>query len=492
MLEGYKKQCENFVKQWLKDNTSYNANVVLLDYEDWEENFEVSVVHKLGFKLSEKTVAGKKSIYGGKVYLREVEYKDAIEKLGTEEFINERTFRALSTHAQKAQYGEMETTVRRITTDISYGRECQKCWGKGQCQCRECSGGGSMPCNRCNGSGKVYADSTYKLCNRCSGRGMTNCSYCSGRGWAKCTDCNGEGHLVDTAVFEFRDEPLYYISSKIDNRAEKALSRIGAENFDIIVSKIELKSFKDKFDEREIIKTYKLNVPFAKFNLTINDEKYQWFVYGKTIQVYENGNILKALLDNNVKALERLSKKAWFMPMLIQNKAVKNITNAKFVRDIAKNGNFEKDKNSLKINRENNKKMTNNELFDWQFIQIIFASLHRIVNIYFTRVYILWLCLAIITSLCVLKVTDSIIISFFTLLVSMFLFLGICTWIHTTIALKLCWGKDLQYWAKRYCKRNIIQKALDFILEHWILSTVITLIVLTIVSLAFNSALTLF
>ena len=300
---------------------------------------------------------------------------------------------------------------------------------------------------------------------------MTNCSYCSGRGWAKCTDCNGEGHLVDTAVFEFRDEPLYYISSKIDNRAEKALSRIGAENFDIIVSKIELKSFKDKFDEREIIKTYKLNVPFAKFNLTINDEKYQWFVYGKTIQVYENGNILKALLDNNVKALERLSKKAWFMPMLIQNKAVKNITNAKFVRDIAKNGNFEKDKNSLKINRENNKKMTNNELFDWQFIQIIFASLHRIVNIYFTRVYILWLCLAIITSLCVLKVTDSIIISFFTLLVSMFLFLGICTWIHTTIALKLCWGKDLQYWAKRYCKRNIIQKALDFILEHWILST---------------------
>ena len=150
MLEGYKKQCENFVKQWLKDNTSYNANVVLLDYEDWEENFEVSVVHKLGFKLSEKTVAGKKSIYGGKVYLREVEYKDAIEKLGTEEFINERTFRALSTHAQKAQYGEMETTVRRITTDISYGRECQKCWGKGQCQCRECSGGGSMPCNRCN------------------------------------------------------------------------------------------------------------------------------------------------------------------------------------------------------------------------------------------------------------------------------------------------------------------------------------------------------
>ena len=479
MIQGYKQQCENFVRQWLKENASYNDSVILDNYNDWEENFEVRVIHKLGFNLSRKIRASKKGSYGEKIYLRETEYEDAIRKLAYDELASEKTFRGLSNNAQKAQYGEIDTLIRRFATDIQYGYECPKCWGKGQNQCHKCFGKGQMPCNYCNGSGRIRADSSYKTCHRCHGRGMSNCLTCSGSGWTRCSDCNGEGGLIATAVFEFKDEQLYYINSinsKVDDKIKKALDKIGAENFAIIANEITAINFKENHKEREAIKDYKVNVPFAKFNITINGKKYQWLVFGKNIQIDENDNILKELLDNNIKALEMLSKISWLKPILIQNKVVKNITNAKFIRNIAKNGNFKNDKNTLIFDKTDNKEIADNKLFDWQFIQIIFKSLHRIASVYFSRVHIFWYCLAIITSICALKISDSVWVTFFVFVISIFV-AKIFAWIHTKIALRLFWGKDLSSWANKYHNRTITDKIFDSALEHWIIASIIVLII---------------
>lgn len=80
VLTNYKQKCENFVKEWIKTNTRYELNdIVLDDYKDFVADFSVEVINQFSVECSKTTRKGSVTS-GDEMYYKKSEYQSAIQK----------------------------------------------------------------------------------------------------------------------------------------------------------------------------------------------------------------------------------------------------------------------------------------------------------------------------------------------------------------------------------------------------------------------------
>ena len=146
-----------------------------------------------------------------------------------------------------------------------------------------------MWCDRCKGG--------FIECSKCDTTGYIECPTCEGTTIATCETCRGTNKITKIAQICVTTTPKYAqsyqdgIDEKIKAFIEKHITQNIAE-----IANITRTELRQDEKERRVVEIYQIQVPFAKFNLTFDNQKIAWLVCGKNLQVETDTNeMLQAL-----------------------------------------------------------------------------------------------------------------------------------------------------------------------------------------------------
>lgn len=336
MLTNYKQKCENFVKEWIKTNTRYELNdIVLDDYKDFVADFSVEVINQFSVECSKTTRKGSVTS-GDEMYYKKSEYQSAIQKHITREFNTERNFQHLIDEVQSGCYGKYNVYDIIDSGDtLLYEYSCNKCKGNGEVKCDKCKAG-QIRCNasgcrngkvektrQVNGKSKKY----YENCGKCRGSGFITCPKCKGTAWIKCENCNATGILTEVGrivmVTHAQYKPIYL--DDFDNTLKEAIEKYCYDRLLSYysyaklakITNIERESIKQSNSKKYVWEKYNAKIPFVKFSVLFDDKKFAWFIYGTDLQIYENSGMLNAILASDINALVKIANQSFFTNIMI-------------------------------------------------------------------------------------------------------------------------------------------------------------------------------
>lgn len=355
MLTNYKKNCEEIIKGRLESATRYKFdNLQLENYKDFIVECNIEVVHTFGVSYAEKRVSGGNK--RGELYYRSSEYERAIKNHCTNEY-NDENFQLLVSNIQNGSYAKYaDKSNFKYGATILCEYTCGKCNGRGEFKCDECMGKGEIRCNKCSGKGEVRCDSCggkgeYRCgfcngsgffnnttkegtCGQCYGTGIRDCSKCNRTGWLRCSSCRGNGYktcykcngrtilicdscdgsgsVTDIAEICIQTTPKYNItypsntSEQIKNIIQANMV-VGVKN----IANINRVDIQIDNENKKVIELYKIQVPFAAFNLTFNDKQFDYIIYGKNLQIAKwHDDIVPTILANDLKVIAKIAKES--------------------------------------------------------------------------------------------------------------------------------------------------------------------------------------
>lgn len=199
------------------------------------------------------------------------------------------------------------------------GNKCWTCKGSGECQ--RCNGKGSLWCGCGNG---------YVKCHICRETGYVTCPTCEGETTVTCETCKGTNNIIEIANIKAtitgNDTSLSF-----PDDIDEQMKQIIENNPDGIWGK-ETRTLTYDEKQKRVVETYQIQVPFARYNITLNDEKFACLTLG-LYSVYsgcffsdeEEEKILQALkamdtqLKENIKLQENTKEQK-------QTQEVKNLS----------------------------------------------------------------------------------------------------------------------------------------------------------------------
>lgn len=348
MFKDYKEQCENFVKAWIDKNTRFKSkDISLQDYKEFCYKCYIEIENKFVVSTNTPSFAGiKKATASDETCSSREEFLQAIQRHIDETRLNNDNFKTFFKHIENRIYTYSNCTnsnqILKNESRIYYTHQCSACRGNGNikcdcnngivkcscqngrvkcdvwgCQngrvkcsawgckggkieksryrngqnikyfepCSKCRGAGFLPCQKCSGSG-------FLTHSKCGGSGTLTCPRCGGSTFVKCKACNTSGMQTEIATIvctaEPKDQVIY--PNDIDEKLKLAVEQIGVENFEQI-AEIQRNEIKALDVEKVVFERYEVSVPCAKFSIIIKGKKYEWLVYGKKVQMLENGDI---------------------------------------------------------------------------------------------------------------------------------------------------------------------------------------------------------
>lgn len=325
MLTNYKQKCENFVKEWIKTNTRYELNdIVLDDYKDFVVDFSVEVINQFSVECSKTTRKGSVTS-GDEMYYKEAKYQSAIQEHIAREFDSKKNFQHLIDKISQGNYGKYdELSIIDKGDTLLYEYKCDECRGNGEVKCHNCKAG-QIKCNasgcrngkiektrQVNGKSQKY----YENCSKCRGSGFITCSRCRGTAWIKCENCNATGFLTEVCQILMVTNPQYKIiyPNNIDSGIKEAIERHcnNGINYPYLnsITNISRESLKQSSSKKYVWEKYNAKIPFAKFSILFDDKKFTWFIYGTDLQIYENSGMLNVILANDINALVKIASQS--------------------------------------------------------------------------------------------------------------------------------------------------------------------------------------
>lgn len=369
MLTNYKKNCEETIKGRLESATRYKfENLQLENYKDFIVECNIEVIHTFGVSYTEKRVSGGNK--RGELYYRSSEYKQAIKNHCTNEY-NDENFQLLVSNIQNGSYAKYtETSTFKHGATILCEYTCGKCNGKGEFKCDECRGKGEIRCNQCSGKGEVRCSSCggkgeYRCqscngkgfyhqgisCGSCRGTGTKDCYNCNRTGWSRCSSCSGNGYktcykckgrtilicdscdgsgsVTDIAEICIQTTPKYNITypSNTSEQIKDIIQSnmiVGIKN----IANINRVDIKVDNENKKVIESYKIQVPFAAFNLTFNDKQFDYIIYGKNLQIAKwHDDIVPTILANDLKVIAKMAKESSIFDKKILQKSQVAVAN---------------------------------------------------------------------------------------------------------------------------------------------------------------------
>ena len=354
MLTNYKSQCESKVKKWIEDTTKKPlGKLILEDYQEFVVDYKVEVTNTLSTTANKSVEAGGGK--NGELYHQEADFKKAIQEYLAKELSKE-NLGLLADELQKGAYGKFsETSTVKVANSILYEHTCKTCGGQGEIQCPDCRGKGEFRCDKCAGKGEIrcsncggkgeircsscggkgakmcrscngsgrYSNDPSQICRPCNGSGFYHCRSCNGAGFSKCswcgskgiytcstcngatkitcTTCNGTSEVTEIAQICVQTTPNYAIScpENTDEKAKQIIDKyIISNNTDISnITRTELRQ-----DEKRVVESYQIQMPFAKFSVSFDDKKFDWVVCGKNLLVEEGQNEMSQLFKAKRRA----------------------------------------------------------------------------------------------------------------------------------------------------------------------------------------------
>lgn len=519
MLSNYKNQCIKLANEALESKTRYTFDFKdLPNYKDFEFEFEVKVINNLSVNTFKTTHFGTGFLdkYSEIFENQKQCYEASIEQENNEKK-NLEHLKYLYNEINANGYGYFLKTSTLYTIKKkflyeyvcsickSYGKiECSKCRGSGEVKCKNCSRG-EIKCPKCYGRGRLqksrnvkrgnstttqtyYVDcdrcrGTKKIeCSTCRGTAVVTCSKCGGDGEVTCQNCEGKGYLTDILTTHIIQNPNYeiqYDSQKQDLGYEKqAISKIPIENLQKygVVQRISI--IQDK-NAQTITEIYKVQVPFASFDIMINDNSFQWIVYGLNPEVFDLGNTLEFLLQADMLDLCKVARKVSWKPFYIfySSKTIKNFVESEINQKLLNGEHINKSLNELDEELSSSKLSTeeymdkteplrtqsvNSELSE-EYINKSIAAMNEITRGYCLRSNLFWFVLATLCSLIFSKSIgdffhqNSISILFFSdfnqfyqfiIVPIIFLVGAILGKIWRVFIIKKAWGNFIYFWMK--------------------------------------------
>lgn len=342
MLTNYKQKCENFVKEWIKTNTRYELNdIVLDDYKDFVADFSVEVINQFSVECSKTTRKGSVTS-GDEMHYKETKYQSAIQEHITREFDSKRNFQHLIDRISQGNYGKYdELSIIDKGDTLLYEYKCDKCRGNGEVKCHNCKAG-QIKCNasgcrngkiektrQVNGKSQKY----YENCSKCRGSGFITCSRCGGTAWIKCENCNATGFLTEVCQILMVTNPQYKIiyPNDIDSGIKEAIERHcnNGINYPYLnsITNISRESLKQSSSKKYVWEKYNAKIPFAKFSILFDDKKFAWFIYGTDLRIYKNSDMLDAILASDINALVKIANQSSFTNIMILKKSKVAVAN---------------------------------------------------------------------------------------------------------------------------------------------------------------------
>ena len=369
MLTNYKKNCEELIKGRLESATRYKFdNLQLENYKDFIVEFNIEVVNAFGVSKTERRVSGGNK--RGELYYNPSEYATAIANHRANEN-NDENFQLLVSNIQNgsyAKYTETSTFKHGATILCEYncgqcnGKgevRCDYCRGKGEIRCNQCSGKGEVRCSSCGGSGKYKCQSCFGKgfyhqgisCGSCRGTGTRDCYECKRTGWLRCSSCSGNGYktcykckgrtilicgscdgsgsVTDIAEICIQTTPKYNIiypsntSEQIKDIIQSNMI-VGIKN----IANINRVDIQIDNENKKVIEVYKIQVPFASFNLTFNDKQFDYIIYGKNLQIAKwHDDIVPTILANDLKVIAKIAKESSIFDKKILQKSQVAVAN---------------------------------------------------------------------------------------------------------------------------------------------------------------------
>lgn len=342
MLTNYKQKCENFVKEWVKTNTRYELNdIVLDDYKEFVADFSMEVINQFSVECSKTTRKGSVTS-GDEMYYKKSEYKSAIQKHITREFNTERNFQHLINEVQSGSYGKYDRyDIINNGDTLLYEYSCNKCKGNGEVKCDKCKAG-QIKCNasgcrngkvektkQVNGKSQKY----YENCRKCRGSGFITCPKCKGTAWIKCWKCDATGFFTEVCQILMITNPQYKIiyPNDIDSGIKEAIERHcnNGINYPYLnsITNISRESLKQSSSKKYVWEKYNAKIPFAKFSILFDDKKFAWFIYGTDLRIYKNSDMLDAILASDINALVKMANQSSFTNIMILKKSKVAVAN---------------------------------------------------------------------------------------------------------------------------------------------------------------------
>lgn len=352
MLTNYKKNCEEVIKGRLESATRYKfENLQLENYKDFIVECNIEVVNTFSVTHTERCVSGGNK--RGELYYRSSEYEQAIKNHCTNEY-NDENFQLLVSNIQNGSYAKYaDKSNFKYGATILCEYTCGKCNGKGEFKCDECRGKGEIRCNQCMGKGEVRCGycggkgeyrcgscdgkgfdhqgiscrpcrgtgtrdcydckmTGWLRCSSCSGNGYKTCYKCKGRTILICGSCDGSGSVTDIAEICIQTTPKYNITYS-SNTSEQIKDIIQANMVEGIrdIANINRVDIKVDNENKKVIESYKIQVPFAAFNLTFNDKQFDYIIYGKNLQIAKwHDDIVPTILANDLKVIAKIAKES--------------------------------------------------------------------------------------------------------------------------------------------------------------------------------------
>ncbi len=101
-----------------------------------------------------------------------------------------------------------------------------------------------------------------------------------------CTTCTGTSEVTEIAQICVQTTPNYTINcpENTDEKAKQIIDKyIISNNTDISnITRTELRQ-----DEKRVVESYQIQMPFAKFSVSFDNQKFDWIVCGKNLLVEE-------------------------------------------------------------------------------------------------------------------------------------------------------------------------------------------------------------
>lgn len=469
MLTNYKQKCENFIKKWVATNTRHRLdNLVLDDYKERTADFSMEVVNKFSVECSKNTRKG--SVRSNEIYYKKSQYLSAIQKEIQIEFDNEANFESLVSEISKGEYGKYDILgFIGIGNTFYYEYSCNKCKGNGEVKCDKCRNG-EVKCDKSgcvngrirktkreNGRDRTY----YEECSKCRGSGRITCIKCKGSAWIKCENCNATGVLTEVGEIKMLTYPQYkaIYPDNIDNEIKEVIEKHcdGGSKYPQLgkITKIERESLKQSTSKKYVWEKYNATIPYAKFSISYNDEKFAWFIYGTNLQIYENSGMLNAILSSDIVALVKIAKQSFFANTAILKHSkdiVANFMESKINQQIIEFDTDDKDNREQDIDKRAEIVANNirGDSISKDYIKRTIQSFEKMTKNFCKGITCINISFALIVSFIISGVYKY---GFLSPLIVFPIFIY-CSTKYKKFALKKCWGKILFEWIE---KREIIK-----------------------------------
>lgn len=201
-------------------------------------------------------------------------------------------------------------------------RKCYKCNGRRVEYCESCGGSngyftkkgaGFEKCRKCNPQGFIKCDnyrcrSGVITCPTCRGTTIETCSTCDGKTIVRCSTCEGEGKATKIAQIQIHSTATYTTSypKNTDEKFKSIIKKYQASEIENIANIT--RTISQDENKKCVIENYQIQIPFARFNLLFNKQKFTWLIYGKNMQIAEGQSDIAAILADDLNALVEVAK----------------------------------------------------------------------------------------------------------------------------------------------------------------------------------------